>query len=101
MQRRIKVCTKILTNQFQSVISSLVGDHQTCGIRGRTIQTNTHIARGVLDGCLMDRDRVAMLQIYLEKGFVHLRHDVLFSILEHVGIVNVIFRGMKISYNFV
>lgn len=41
------------------------------------------------------RDRVAMLQIDLEKAFDRVRHQVFFCILEHAGAGNVIFEAVK------
>lgn len=75
-----------------------MGFHQTCGIRGRTINTNTHVARSVLDCSLDDGSPVAMLQIYLKKAFDRVRHDALMSAFEHAGLGDTIFRGVKMSY---
>lgn len=91
--------TKILSNQHQTVLSALVGDHQAFGIRGRTIQTNTHIARCVLDCCLMDGDGVVMLQIKFETALDQIRHDILFCISEHVGIKNANSREVRLAYS--
>lgn len=66
---------------------------------GRTIQTNTHVAGSVLDCCVEARDRVAMLQIDLEKTFDRVKHDVLFCVLADVAVGHVIFEGVKMSYN--
>lgn len=93
-----KMLTKIATDHHQAVISSLMRAYHTCGIRGRNIHTNPHIMCSVLDCCLMNGDSVAMLKIYLEKAFDSVRHDFLFGILEHIGIGNVIFRGVKMAY---
>lgn len=73
-----------------------MGDHQTCGIRGRTIQTNKHVTRSVLD-CSNGEDRVAMLQVNLENLFNRVRHDGLFKELMHVGL-NVIVEGVKMAH---
>lgn len=93
-----KIFAKILTTRLQFVISDIVGEHQTCGIRGRTIQTNTHIARSILDCCTNYENRVAVLQIDLEKAFDRVNHDILFSILNHVGVGSIIFNGVMMAY---
>lgn len=46
-----KILMKILASRLQSVITKIVGSHQTCGIKGRTIFTNIHKARSVLECC--------------------------------------------------
>lgn len=56
-------------NRLQSVIADLVGVHQTCVMRGRTINTDTHVARSVLDRSSEDGSLVAMLQIDPENAF--------------------------------
>lgn len=48
-----KILMKIIAKRLQSVISMIVGPHQTCGIKGRSIVTNIHVARSVLQCCDM------------------------------------------------
>lgn len=94
-----KIFAKILTNRLQRVICDLVGDHQTCGIRGRAIQTNVHIARSVLECVADSSDQIAMLQVDLAKAFDRVCHNVLFKILSHIGVGDIIFQGVRMSYN--
>lgn len=94
-----KIYMKVLTTRLQSVIQCLVGSHQTCGIKGRTIGTNVHVARSILECCDALDGRVAMLQLDLEKAFDRVSHQVLFSILEHVNVGSVIIKGVKMSYH--
>ncbi|MDD9361339.1 MAG: reverse transcriptase domain-containing protein, partial [Anaplasma sp.] len=76
---------------------NLIGDHQTCGIQGRSIQTNTHVARSVLE--TVGSGRVAMIQLDLEKAFDRVRHDVLLRVLSHVNVGDVILKGVTMAYN--
>lgn len=94
-----KVYTKVLAKQLQSVITFLVGPHQTCGIKGRSISTNVHVARSILECCDIFGGRVAMLQLDLAKAFDRVSHEALFCILEHVNIGTVILDGLKMIYN--
>lgn len=92
-----KVFTQVLTNPLQSVLSDLIGEHQTGGIHERAMNINTHVARSVLD-CSSERNqRVAMPQANLAKAFDHVRHDVLFDVLQHVGVGDVILRDVKMA----
>lgn len=93
-----KIFMKILARRMQTIITSIVGPHQTCGIKGRTIFTNIHVARSILECCDAFGGRVAMLQLDLEKAFDRVAHDILFSILEHVNVGSVILDGVKMSY---
>lgn len=93
-----KVFAKILARRFQSVACKLIGEHQTCGIQGRSITTNVHVARSVLEACDAGMGQVAMLQIDLDKAFDRVRHDVLFDVLNRVNVGDVILEGAKMAY---
>lgn len=94
-----KIIMKILAKRLQNVICEIVGEHQTCGIRGRSILTNIHIVRSLLELCDDDLDQVAMLQIDLEKAFGRVQHSVLYKILEHVNVGDLILRFVKMAYS--
>lgn len=89
---------KVLAKRIQGAIKMLVDPHQTCGIRGRTIYTNIHVARSILEACDIDFRKVAMLQIDFDKAFDKVSHSILFKILEHVGLGKVILDGVKMAY---
>lgn len=63
-----KILAKLLVPRFQGVARQLNREHQTCGIQGRSIVTNVHVARGVLEACDDGTGQVAMLQIDLVKA---------------------------------
>lgn len=67
--------------RFEIVIGSIVGPHQTCGIKERTIFTNIHVTRTTLECGDKLEGRVTMLQLDLEKNFDRVAHEVLFLIL--------------------
>lgn len=93
-----KIFMKVITKRMQAVITTLVGPHQTCGIKGRSITTNIHVARSILESCDIDYRKVAMLQIDFQKAFDRVCHEVLFKILEHVRIGKLILQGVKMAY---
>lgn len=93
-----KIFAKILSRRFQRVACQLIGGHQTCGIRGRSITTNVHVARSVLEACDGGMGQVAMLQLDLDKAFDRVKHDVLFDVLKRVNVGDVIFEGAKMAY---
>lgn len=94
-----KVFMKVLAHRLQSVVKSLVGTHQTCGIKGRTIFTNIHIARSILECCDTMGDHVAMLQLDLAKAFDRVSHEILFTLLDYVNVGSVILDGVKMMYD--
>lgn len=93
-----KVLMKVLARRLQNVITEIVGEHQTCAIKGRSILTNVHIARSLLELCDEEADQVAMLQIDLEKAFDRVQHRVMYRILEYVGVGEVITSFVKMAY---
>lgn len=93
-----KVHMKVLAKRLQKVIKILIGPHQTCGIQGRTIYTNIHVARSILESCDAEEGRVAMLQLDLEKAFDKVTHEILLLILEHTNVGSVILDGVRMAY---
>lgn len=93
-----KIFAKILTRRLQFAAHRLVGDHQTCGIKGRSILTNIHVARSVLQDCSDRNGQVALVQIDLAKAFDRVSHGFLFSLLEHVNIGSTLLNGVRMCY---
>lgn len=93
-----KIFAKILASRLQLVIASLVGEHQTCGIRGRTIQTNTHVARSIVELCRGSTNQAALVQVDLEKAFDRVSHGFLFTVLSHVQLGKVLLDGIALCY---
>lgn len=94
-----KIFAKILSNRLQFAMSILIGAHQTCGLKGRSIQTNIHIARTVLEHSSHSYDQLAILQVDLAKAFDRVRHSFVFSLLDHANIGSTIFKGIKLCYS--
>lgn len=93
-----KVFVKVIAKRLQRVIKTLVGPHQTCGIKGRTIFTNIHVVRNILESCDAEGGRIAILQLDLEKAFDRVTHEILLLILQHVNVGSVILEGVKMAY---
>ena len=78
-----KILTKILAGRLQGVLGDIVGPHQTCSIRGRSIGTNIKCVRdllqtqGRMDGLIYSVDQ--------KKAFDNVSHGYLFSVLESFG----------------
>lgn len=93
-----KIFTKVLGKRLQGVVTRIVGSHQTCGIKGRSIYTNIHIARSILEYCNDLGEHCAMLQLDMQKAFDRVAHKILFSILEHIKVGDLILDGVKMCY---
>lgn len=93
------ILMKGLAGRLQSVIAERVVPHKTFGIKGRTIFTNIHKARSVLECCDAMRTHVTMLQVDLEKALDRVPHDLLLSILDFVDVGAVEHEGVRMAYN--
>lgn len=93
-----KIFSKVLTERLQSVVTYLVGEHQTCGIRGRCIQTNIHVARSVIECVSESADQVALVQIDLSKAFHRVCHSFLFKLLRRRKLGDILFEGIQLCY---
>lgn len=93
-----KIFMKVLAARLQSVIKEIVAEHQTCGIKGRTISSNIHKMRCVLECCDEELRGVAVLQLDLEKAFDCVAHDILFVILDHINVGSIIRQGVALAY---
>lgn len=93
-----KVLMKIIAHRLQEIITTLVGPHQTCGIQGRSILNNVHVARTVLQCCDLFGRKVAMLQIDYEKAFDKVCHEILFCVLDYANVGNVVKEGVRMAY---
>nr|ADK62395.1 endonuclease reverse transcriptase [Rhipicephalus microplus] len=93
-----KIYMKVLARRLQAVIKDILGPHQTCGTKGRSVALNIHKARSVLDFCDYSDKKIAMLYIILEKVFDCDDHQILFSVLNHVDVGSVVCEGVALPY---
>lgn len=93
-----KILMKVLGRRLQKVIKELVGPHQTCGIMGRSIVTNIHKMRCVMECCDIMQAGVAILQLDLEKAFDCVPHGILLDILDHINVGSIIRDGVALAY---
>lgn len=83
-----KMFMKILARRLQTVMEELVRPHQTCIIKGRSIFSNIHKVRCVLECCDATNTGVAVLQLDLEKAFDCVSHEIVFRTLERLFVYN-------------
>ena len=50
LNTELKILARVLANRLQLVISDLISPEQTFAVKGRSIQDNLHLIRGVLEG---------------------------------------------------
>ncbi|KAM7291028.1 hypothetical protein ISCGN_027603 [Ixodes scapularis] len=94
-----KILAKILSKRLESGLRSIIGDHQTYGIKGRTIATNLHAMRIVCETAQVLQCPLAVLQVDLCKAFDRVCHSFLFSLLEACGIGARLLQYVKLCYS--
>lgn len=72
---------KIVTNRMHSVIDTLVGVHQTYGIKNRLVVMNIHTACSMIECGTMNQTQVAMLQVDMEEAVDRVQHTFLYGVL--------------------
>lgn len=92
-----KLLAKVLAQHMGQVLDQVVGEDQTCAIRGRRLTDSQWILRDAL--CYVgDRKwKVMVGSIYLEKAYDSVLHDFLFRVLEKMGFLEH-FEWVRVLY---
>lgn len=88
---------KVLARRCQNVVTEILRQHEAFGIKGRFFLSNGHIARRTLEVRNDELDQVAMLKIDLERAFDQVQHDILYKILDHVGVGDISATCVRVS----
>uniref|UniRef100_A0A3B5QY84 Reverse transcriptase domain-containing protein n=1 Tax=Xiphophorus maculatus TaxID=8083 RepID=A0A3B5QY84_XIPMA len=83
----VKIIAKVLFFRLQTVITTIIGKEQTCGVKGRRMT----------DSLALIRD--AILGIDLEKAFDSVNHEFLERILDHLNFGETFKRWIRTLYN--
>ena len=84
LNTELKILAKILTERLQLVADRLLGPEQTCAVKGRTIQSNLHLIRTILEG-VKDDDCAALINLDQSKAFDRVDHQYLATVLQAAG----------------
>lgn len=68
-------------------------------IQRSKVQTNTDIARRIIDCRISDDSRLAVIQLDFEKAIYRVIHDVFFSVVTHVSCGHIIMKGVRTCYD--
>ena len=98
-----KIFALIVKNRLSNVLPLLIGDYQTCNIKGRSIYDNLTF----LNANINDNVNGAILSIDQESAFDNISHSYLFSVLkaynfpdEFINIVKVLYKESYVHVNF-
>ena len=64
-----KIATRAISGRLLTVLSTIIGPDQTCGVRGRTISSNLFLIRDLLEYVEREEIPLALLSLDQEKAF--------------------------------
>ena len=80
-----KLASKAITECLKNVMSSIVHQDQTCGVVGRSIFSNLHLIRDVLDMIDKTNETGILVTLDQEKAFDRVDHEFLMRTLYKFG----------------
>ncbi|KAM7291466.1 hypothetical protein ISCGN_028039 [Ixodes scapularis] len=81
-----KILAKILARRLDTGLKSIIGPHQTYGLRGRKISRNLHIMRAIGEATAEGHQPLAVLQLDLRQAFDRVSHRFLLAALDRFGV---------------
>ena len=84
LKTELKILARLLGTRLQLVISDLIGPEQKYAARGRSIQDNLRLVRGILEE-LKDNTEAALINLDQPKAFDRVDHRFLATILDTAG----------------
>ncbi|KAM7296912.1 hypothetical protein ISCGN_022067 [Ixodes scapularis] len=81
-----KIRAKILARRLDTGLRSVIGPHQSYGIRGRSIARNLHAMRSVCEATAVGHEPLAVIQLDLRQAFDRVSHKFLHAALKHFGV---------------
>ena len=94
-----KILTKVLTNRLLSVISSVVGSEQACGVPGRFSSENVHLLKDVVDYANCTNTGAALISLDQEKAFDRVDWAFMLRVLETMNFGASFCSWVKLLYS--
>ena len=94
-----KLASKAVTERLKTVIASIVHQDQTCSVPGRTIFSNLHLVRDVLDMINKTNETGILVTLDQEKAFDRVDHGFLMHILSKFGFGSDFCHWVTLFYN--
>ena len=93
-----KIATRAIAGRLLTVLSTIIGPDQTCGVRGCTISENLFFLRDLLDYVERENLPLALLSLDQEKAFNRVDWGFLLRILNNFNFAPDFQRWIKLFY---
>ncbi|KAG0443747.1 hypothetical protein HPB47_014572, partial [Ixodes persulcatus] len=93
-----KIMAKILARRSDIGLKSVIGEHQTYGLKGRSIYRNLHVMRFACEATAKGHQPLAVLQTDLSQAFDRVSHEFLMKVLERCGVGDVMRDSIALCY---
>ena len=94
-----KLASKAITERLKSVMSSIVHHDETCSVPGRSIFSNLHLVRDVLDMIDKTDETGILITLDQEKAFDRVDHEFLMRTLAKFGFGPTFCQWVSLFYN--
>ncbi|PIK34638.1 reverse transcriptase [Apostichopus japonicus] len=94
-----KLISKVLQIRMSKVLPTIVNEHQTCSVPGRSIHDNMFIIRDIIDYSAMKKIDCALISIDQHKAFDKVSWSFLMRVLEKLRFGSNFRKWVTILYN--
>jgi len=84
---------------MRQVVGDIISPDQTCGIPGRSITSNLHLIRNVIDYCEYSQHPSVLVTFDQSKVFDRVSHRYLFAVLERFGFGPSFIKWVQLLYS--
>lgn len=93
-----RIFTKILTDRISNIAHNVIGEHQSCSIKGRRMGDNITLTRDLIHFCNLRNKKLNLISIDQRKAFDSISHNYLFKLLDHLNLSKFFNQNIKRLY---
>ena len=94
-----RLFTKILTVRLNSMSYKIIGEHQSCSIKGRRMSDNITLTRDIIHFSNLRNKKLNLISVDQRKAFDSISHTYLFKLLEHLNMGDFLLSNIKRLYS--
>ena len=93
-----RIFTKILTDRLCLIGHEVIGEHQSCSIKGRRMSDNITLTRDLIHFANLRRKKLNLISVDQRKAFDSISHNYLFRLLDHLDMTDFMLSNIKRLY---